>query len=227
MLKPKKKISRKEIKKDPVLEKISQIEHLVREKSKVILYVVVAVVILLVLSFAMIRSKQNANRQASGELGMAELALASGDIDNAIVQFEAIVEKNPNTEKAGMATIILGQTHILKDDYEKAETYFWSYIKDYKDDNLLTAAAYNGLGACNERAEDFKQAAVNFEKGGNISSYKFLKNECYINAIRANIKTRNVENADRLLKLISAEDLDYRLKTQFDILKASLEVLKG
>jgi outer membrane protein assembly factor BamD (BamD/ComL family) len=149
MLKPKKKISRKEIKKDPVLEKISQIEHLVREKSKVILYVVVAVVILLVLSFAMIRSKQNANRQASGELGMAELALASGDIDNAIVQFEAIVEKNPNTEKAGMATIILGQTHILKDDYEKAETYFWSYIKDYKDDNLLTAAAYNGLGACN------------------------------------------------------------------------------
>jgi len=227
MLKPKKKITRKEIKKDPVLEKIAQAEHFIHEQGKMVMYVVIAVAVIIALSITMIRSKQNANRVASGELGIAETAIASGDHDNAIFQLEALIDKNPGTKSAGMATLLLAQTYITKDDYENAEINFQKYIDDYHQDDMLMAAAYNGLGACDERKENFEQAAKYFEKGGNKSPYKFLKYECYVNAVRNYIKLHEIEKAERLLKMMPEDDLDYKYKSQVDMLNAEIKVLKG
>lgn len=227
MLKPKKKITRKEIKKDPVLEKISQAEHFLREKSKLVLYVTGAVVLVVVISIALIRSKINANREASGELGIAEMALAAGDVDNAVVQLEALIDKNPKTKSAGMATILLAQVYMSKYNLASAEVYYHKYIDDYADDGMLTATAYNGLGNCAERREDYTQAAKYFEKGGDVSPYKFLKYNSYLNAVRDYLKLRNIEQAEKLLKAIPADNQNYRNRSLVETFAAELEVLKA
>lgn len=227
MLKPKKKILRKEIKKDPVLEKISQAEHLIREKGKTLGYVLIAVVVIIVLSIAMLRSKSNANREAAGELGIAEVALAVGDVDNAIVQFEALIDKNPGTKSAGMATLMLAAAYISKDDFENAEMNYRKYIDDYGHDDMLLAAAYNGLGVCYEHKGDQQQAAEYFETGGRKSPYEFLRIECFFNAARNYININAIEKAESVLNQIPAEELDYKYKPEYDILTAKLEVLKG
>jgi len=227
MLKPKKKITRKEIKKDPVLEKISQAEHFLREKRKPVLYVTIAVVLVIVLSIALIRSKINANREASGELGIAEMALAANDVDNAIVQLEALIDKNPKTKSAGMATILLAQAYLSKDNLESAEVYYRKYIDDYADDDMLTATAYNGLGACAERDAEYAQAAKYFEKGGDVSSHEFLKCDSYLNAVRAYLKLKNIEKAEKLLNAIPRNNLDYRKRSLVETFAAELEVLRS
>ncbi len=227
MLKPKKKILKKEIKKDPVLEKLSQVEHFVREQGKTLSYVLIAALVIVVLSIAMIRSKSNANKEAVGELGIAEMALAVGDVENAIVQFEALIEKNSGTKSAGMATLMLAATYISKDDFENAELNYRKYIDDYGHDDMFVAAAYNGLGVCFERKGEIQQAAEYFESGGKISPYIFLKYESYFNAARNYIIVKNIEKAESVLKKIPAEDLDSKYKTDYDVLNAKVKVLKG
>ncbi len=227
MLKPKKKILKKEIKKDPVLEKISQAEHFIREKGKVLTYVLIAALVLVVLSVAMIQSKRRANRVAAGELGMAEVALASGDIDNAIVQFEALIDKNPGTKSAGMATVLLAQTYINKDDYDSAEENFRRYIDDYTHEDMLTAAAYNGLGVCSERKGNRDEAAKYFVNGAKVAPYEFLKYDCYLNAIRNYIELKNLDKAEQLIGQISTDDLNAKTKAELDLLNAKIEVLKS
>lgn len=227
MLKPKKKILRKEIKKDPVLEKISQAEHYVREKGKTLSYILIAVVAVVVLAVLMIQSKQKANREAAGDLGMAEMALAVGDVDNAIVQFEALINTYPGTKNAGMATLLLASAYISKDDYENAEIYYRNYIEDYAHEELLVAAAYNGLGVCYEKKDDFRQAAEYFEKGGETSPFHFLQIQCYLNAARAYIKAGDYQQAESALAQIPADKLEYDEKTEYEILNAKIEVLKG
>jgi predicted negative regulator of RcsB-dependent stress response len=227
MLKPKKKILRKEIKKDPVLEKISQAEHFIRTNGKRLTYVLIAVVVLVVVSLAMIQSKKRANRAAAGALGMAEIALASGDIDNAIIQFEDLIDKNPGTKSAGMASILLAQAHLAKEDYESAEECFRNYIDDYEHEAMLTATAYNGLGVCAERTGNRNEAARYYVKGAEIAPYKFLEYDCYLNAVRNYVELQNVEMADRLINQISVNDLSARNKVEYESLSAKITVLKG
>ena len=227
MLKPQKKILKKEIKKDPVLEKLSQVEHLVREKGKTLSYVLIAAIVIILLSVAMIRSKSKANREAAGELGIAQVALAVGDVDNAIVQFEALIDKNPGTKSAGMATLMLAGGYMSKEDFENAELNYKKYIDDYGHDDMLLAAAYNGLGVCYEKKGDPQQAAEYFEYGGDKSPFEFQKSEYYINAVRNYLNVKNIEKARALLLKISSDDLDSKTKSEYEILTAQLEVLKG
>ena len=80
MLKPKKKITRKELKKDPVLEKISQIENLVRKQRKLD-RTIIGVCRRLRLFYW-----KNFKKKAPGgwETGMAECHFARNDYDDAI-----------------------------------------------------------------------------------------------------------------------------------------------
>ena len=57
MLRPKKKITRKELKKDPVLEKISQIENLVRNQRKLFTYLSIGIIAAILLTILLISSK--------------------------------------------------------------------------------------------------------------------------------------------------------------------------
>ena len=226
MLKPKKKILRKEIKKDPVLEKISQAEHFVRENGKMLFYILIALIVVVVLSVAMIKSKKRANREAAGQLGMAEVAFASGDVDNAIVQFEALIDKDPGTKSAGMATILLAQAYISKDDYPSADENFRKYIDNYGHEDMLLATAYNGLGACAEHGGNRAEAAKYYVNGAKIAPYKFLKYDCYFNAIRNYVELKKIEEAEQLIRQINVVDLNAKYMADYESLSTKIEVLR-
>jgi len=69
MLKPKKKITRKELKKDPVLEKISQIENLVRKQRKLVSYILLGVVVVVLLTILLVNSKKKSQHGGNGRTG--------------------------------------------------------------------------------------------------------------------------------------------------------------
>ncbi|RKY53919.1 MAG: hypothetical protein DRP89_05575 [Candidatus Neomarinimicrobiota bacterium] len=227
MLKPKRKITRKEIKKDPLLEKISQAETIIRQKPKQISYITIGLVVIIVLSFVMIRSKKTANRKAAGELGIAELSIQDGDYDDAILRLEKLVDIYSGTNSAGMAEILLAQTYLTKSDYENAEKCFQKYVDDFAHDDMALASAYNGLGICYEHNDDHKEAAEHFEKGAKLAPFKFQKHECLINAVRNLIEIRELEKAEILLNEVLNNEPDHKYKNVAETLSAEIEVLKG
>jgi tetratricopeptide (TPR) repeat protein len=227
MLRPKKKITKKEIKKDPMLEKISQVDTFVRTNPKQLLYGALGVVIVVVLVILLAQSKKSANREASGELGMAEISLAKGDLDDAVVRLEALIEKNPRTKCAGMATLLLAQSYLAKSDYDKALENFEKYADDYDDDDMIEASALNGAGICLEHKGEYKEAAKKYAEAADESPYKFQKHEYSLNAVRNLIKIDDLKKADEMVKKVLDDEPDYKAKSAAEQLQAQIDVLKG
>jgi len=226
MLRPKKKITRKELKKDPVLEKISQAETFVRDQSKMVIYVAIGVVAVVVITILLIGSKKKANTAAMGDFGLAEMSFARSDYDDAILRLENLIDKYSSTRSAGMATILLGRSYMAKNDYVNAKVNFEKYIDDYKDNDMLTAAAYEGLGICSELDSNYAKAAEYFAKGGEVSPYKFQKHELQINSVRNYLKVNDLKNAQELVKRILDDEPEAKYKNSAELLEAQITAQK-
>lgn len=222
MLRPKKKMTKKELKKDPVLEKIAQFNDMVRRNQKIVTYVAVGLVVVIALTILMLKSKQKANLEAMGELGLAEQSLARNDYDDAILRLEGITSRYKRTKGAGIATLLLGQAYAAKDDWENARVQYEKYLDDYNDDDLLAASAYQGLGIWAERSGDWLKAAGYFKKAGKVAPYKYLRHEAYINAVRCYLKAEQLKPAKEILELVITDKPEGKYKSDSEALQAEI-----
>ena len=227
MLKPKKKITRQEIKKDPVLEWIAKAENYIRENGKLLSYVALGVVVVAVVSVLLMRSKRTANLEAAGKLGIAEMALTRGDYENALIQLEDLVDTYKGTRSADIATLLLAQTHLDQGEYESAEGYFRDYIDARGADPLMLASAYNGLGICAENHDDMEGAAAYFAKAAGKATYKFQEHEYGINQARSLIKLGKIAEAESLVQHLLEDEPEYQNRNVLERLSARISVLKG
>jgi len=227
MLRPKRKITRKEMKKDPVLEKVSQTEHFIRENAKLISYIAIGIVLVAVLSVLIVRSKMSANREAAGELGVAQLSVANNDTEDAILRLEDLIEQYPNTHSAGLAANLLGNLYLRQSDYENAEIYFCKYLDEYKDDEMITAAAYKGLATCLEYREEYEEAARNYEQAVQKAAYDFQKYEYSLDAARIYMQLDQLQKAMELVQFVLEGDPGYQVKQTAEVLAAEIKVRQG
>jgi len=227
MLRPKKKITRKEMKKDPVLEKISQIDNFVRDQRKLVMYVAVGIVAVVALSILLVGSKKKANTAAMGDLGLAEMSFARADYDDAILRLENLIDKYSSTRSAGLATVLLARSYMAKNDYENARVNFDKYVSHYDDDEILTAAAYSGLAICAEQNSDFANAAEYFEKGGKVSPYKFQKHEMLLNSARNYLKAADYNSAEKIVNIILQDEPEAKNKNSAELLAARITAQKS
>jgi len=227
MLKPRRKIMRKEIKKDPVLEKLAQAEQVLRTRSRLIGIATLVLVAGVVLTSLFWQSKKSANVEAAGELGLALLAIQGGDLDAGMVALENVVDKFKNTSSAGMAVLTLGRNYLAKNDFTNARVQFEKYIKSYKHDHFFTAIAYNGLGICAEQDGDIEAAVKYFENAGNAAPYKFQKQEYQLNCARNLMKLNQIDKAEKYIRKVLDGEPEFTLKNTAEILLGQIDALKG
>ena len=88
MLKPRRKIIKKELKKDPYIEFLAKAKNNVDEnKTLYMRWALGALTVLVAVIFVSI-NLQESKDEAAVSLGKALVILANGDVDNAILQFE-------------------------------------------------------------------------------------------------------------------------------------------
>ena len=92
MLKPKRKITRDEIKKDSFIESVFEVRSYIRDNSKFLSRIVsgLALMILLVIFYG--QSSRNNLREAKFLLTQSSLYLDNGDIQNAKILFQELIE---------------------------------------------------------------------------------------------------------------------------------------
>jgi len=223
MLRPRKKLTKREIKKDPFLEKLAKLEAFVRGHSKVVSYVALGVVAAVVIIVLVVNSKQRASREASGELGLAELAIARKDYDDAIVRLMGIVDKYRGTKSASIAVLLLGQCYMYKADYDNALSYYTMYMDKYKNDKFLTATAYNGIGICKEAQGDYKEAARFYNLAAVESPYRFQKHEYLLNYAEMLLATGDVQEARNVVDNVLEDKVEYSIKERAEILVGKIK----
>ena len=140
MLKPKRKITRKEIKKDPLLETIDSIEAKF-EKSKKTYGNVAILVFLLLIGGYIFTNKQKQNKiESSSALGVAMVAYSNMDYENAKFQFESIKSNFENSRSADLSSYFLGKIAFKNSDFVNSTLHLNNFLKNSDDDILACGA---------------------------------------------------------------------------------------
>ena len=167
MLKPRKKIAKKEIKEDPVVKLYVNFQKYLRNNSKYINIVIGSVAVILLIILFSVKSKKKAEMAAEGQLGVAEQYYYQGAYDRVIQQMPAIVDKYAGTRAAGEAAFFIANSYYNSKNYDNSLKYYQICIKTISSDPVYTPASYAGMGDCLEMQKKYKEAAEMYEKAAN------------------------------------------------------------
>ena len=140
MLKPKRKITRKEIKKDPFLESIDKLEYNFEQNKKTYLSIAIGLIASILVINILLNKQSQKNIDSNSDLGMALVAFDNEDYDNAKFQFETIVSEYSGTNSSNVANYYLGKISFENNDLVKSKAYLNVYLKDPEPDILIPGA---------------------------------------------------------------------------------------
>ncbi|MBN1293041.1 MAG: tetratricopeptide repeat protein [Candidatus Latescibacteria bacterium] len=166
MLRKHKRLTKKELKKDPFVIFTAQVYEYLQNEWKKLGSIVLTVVVVISLGIFFAKSSKKSEINAYD----AALTALQNDAPEAPDLLKAVVEKHGGSDKAGDALIRLGNLYYQQKDYDLSEKYFSQYVKKYSGDPLYDLNAYNGLGVVYEEKGEYKKAADTYKQY--ISKYK-------------------------------------------------------
>jgi TolA-binding protein len=202
MLRPTKKITKREIKEDPLVTFYVRVQKFLQNYSKQLNIGFIALAAIIIIGVFVIRSKNRANVAASGRLGIAEQFYASMNYSRAIDEFNSIVTTYSGTKAAGRASFFLANAYFEQKDYENAENYYRLYLDDYGSNHMLYASSLAGIAACMESRNQFTEAASLYEKAAKKYSDSFQAPYYLKDAGRCYVNDGNSEEGKRVFEAI-------------------------
>ena len=163
MLRPKKKITKKEIQRDPFLESVDQAQaHLEENRSKYLQYGILLLALLIGYNVISNNSSKQ-SIEASSALGDALLTLDMNDQTTAQFQLENVVNEYSNTVSASLAEYYLGKMSYDSNNLEEAGRYVKSYL-DASPRGFLAPSAAILLADITANNGDFRDAISILDK---------------------------------------------------------------
>jgi len=155
-----KRISRKGLKHDALVETAAKSTKFVEEHlNKVIIGAVVVVVAVLAFNFIQ-RGRRAAEAEAGAQLAAATSTLNQGLSLQAMQQFEELIASHPGSQSAGAATCYLGVIRFHEGDHDEALARFDEYLRRYRGQSVtLRKTALEGKAAIYEQRREFAEAA--------------------------------------------------------------------
>ena len=211
MLRPKKKIFKKEMKEDALITTYVKLTTFYENNKKNISIAVTALVVMIIVSVVYVKNRNDSNVRAMTQLGEVFSIYDNGQYQVAIdgvperniPGLRSIVDNYGNSRSGDIARFYLANAYFYLGKYEEA-------LKHYEDfgpgDELLVVSRYAGIAACYESLGRHKEAADSFEK----AATKYAKD---VNAAEnLNNAARNYAQAGEKEKAI---DLYKRLKKNY------------
>lgn len=184
MLNPRKKITKKELKEDPLVTRyFLAVDYLDKHKKEIAYYVLGAAAAIAII-FLFISSGKKAELQAVSRVGQVEILYMRGQFQEAADEFRNIATQYADTDAAGMATYYLANCYYYLNQYEEAERYYRQYIDDYGNDPEITSSCYAGIGATFENRQNFQEAIAEYRKAVGASKDGFAVPQYMLNIAR-------------------------------------------
>lgn len=182
MLRPKKKLTRKEMKVDPLLTTYSNVLNFYENNKKYISYAFTGLVVVVIVIVFYLNNRAANNELASIQLGKIfhfydqnnyQVAI-DGQPEKGLNGLQKIVDEYGGTKSGELARFYLANSFYEIGETDKA-------LAEYEDvsfsDNYLEASVFAGIAACYERIGDNSQAAKYYEKAANKVSDNVLAPE--------------------------------------------------
>ena len=223
MLKPRKKITRKEIKKDPVLERVATTYSFIKDKQKMLTKIGIGIVIGFVLLNVWNKYVHNKNEESSYIFTKALVAWQTGDVDNALLHFESLTDNFDGTDNGKTACYWLGLIAYNTGDPESSTEYLKQFVKFAKPDILLPNA-YQLLANLSLDDQNYKKAYSYFNKAIKSSMSEIEKMIHKLNLAEFYLIQEREEEAEAIIvSILATKDLSSSLKTRAEELFGKLK----
>ena len=210
MLKPKKKISKKEIKEDKLVTSYFEATTWYQANKKTVNGVLTGLVVLAVVIVAYMNNVSSNNLKATSELGKISSyydqgkydVAVNGNLQENVRGLQAIVDDYGSTKAGELATFYLANCYFAQSNYDKALKYFLDVDVS---DELITVSSLAGAAACYEAQGNHDKAASTFEK----AAFKYAKDvnaaDNMFHAAKNYLVAGNKEKAAELFKKIKKD----------------------
>ena len=229
MLKPRKRITKKEMKQDQLITTYVRSVEFFRKNRRLVSGTITGLVIAVILVVIYLNNRHSDNLQAATELsqdlnlfnGGAYQVAINGDPTRNITGLKSIVDNYGSSETGEEAKIYLADCYYFLGDYSNAMKYF----KDYDGgDKLLEASADAGIAEVYEISSNYEKAAEYFDRAASRDSKSFLTPQYLIGSARNDIKIGKKERAVDLLNRVKKNFADSPYATNVDYYMAEARV---
>lgn len=224
MLKPYKRISKRELKQDKFVTITIKAKEYMEGHSRLIMYGIIAMLAVIVIVSFLARSKRQANIKANELLGKATFTLSQGNMQQGETQLKELIDNYSGVTAAGQGCFMLAKYYWQKNDFTNAKIYFEKYIDDYPEDDLLTAAAYAGYGDCLSQEGKTLEAAQNYEKAARVDKDSPQTPAYLFSAAQAYLSASNSNKAQALAQEIIKDHDKSEFKNKAEILISMLKM---
>ena len=162
MLKPKRKISKKEIKRDPFLESIFSIKTHFTEKKQYYTRIILTVLAVFIMGSFYLKSQDTNRGSAENILSKGMVFLALNDEDNAMIHLQEVIDEFGSTVAGRNASFYLGRIYLDKGEYDLALPYFEKYASNGRNP-ILTGSVYQAMVNIYRSKQDLSNA-IKFQK---------------------------------------------------------------
>ena len=162
MLKPKRKITKKEIKRDPFLESIFAFKEHINQKKQIYTKVIIGVLAVFILGYLYTNNQSSNSEAAETLISKAMVYIDLGDNDNAMIYLQEVIDEYGNTDAGLNANYYLGRMYFITGNYEMALPHFERYAKKGKNP-LLSTSTYQGLVSIYKLKQDLTNA-IKYQK---------------------------------------------------------------
>jgi TolA-binding protein len=222
MLQPRKKLSRREIKEDPLVTFYGNVQRWFQSHGRIVNIIAISVVAIAVVSILMARSKRQAEISAEEQLGVTEQYYHFGQYERAIDDLKRIVDTFSGTRAAGKAVFFLANAYFDTQDYANAEKNYRLYVDDYGQIDMFTSSSLAGIAACLENRQDEANAAQFYEKAAKDFPDHFSAPFQLKNAARCYLQVGQIEKARELHRQIRNNYKDTSVAKEIDVLSQSI-----
>ena len=204
MLKPQRKIIRKEIKRDPFLETIDKIEYNFEQNRKTYLYIALGLIAVIISGNFLLNKQSQKDIDSNSALGIALVAFDNEDYENAKFQFETILSDFSGTNSSNIANYYLGKISFENNDLTKAESYLNEYLNNSEPD-ILIPGTIKILSNIALKNNEFEKAIKLLDRGLRLGLDNNISNEFKLLKVSILIEQDKIEIAQNILNEISLE----------------------
>ncbi|KPK96150.1 hypothetical protein AMJ80_01590 [bacterium SM23_31] len=186
MLKPRRRLTKKQLKEDKLLTTIYQIQTYLENEWKRIAIIGSSAIVVLILGFYFYQSNKTQEQEAASELYILEFNYIERQYydDQLRQELENFLDKYSNSSSGGNATFYLANTCYNLGDYQGAEEYFRKYLDKYDGPDFLKSSALAGIAASFEMRNNYKEASEFYLRSVKEYPDEFLAPENMLGAAR-------------------------------------------
>ena len=207
MLKPSRKILRKEIKKDPFLETVEKIENGFEKNRKTIINVSIFFVAIIITGSIYVNNQNDIELESSSAFGAALVAYSNSDYDNAKFQFESISSNYEGTESEIFSNYYLGKIAYELGKFDEAKFLLNDFL-DNAEKATFVCGAIKQLVDISFSENDFLKSLDIIEKAKKFDINRVSRFELKMLEINTLIRMNDLQGAKtEVEKILDSKNL--------------------